>query len=452
MQTCDLYTEFLFIVPPEIPSYNGVYIADTLIVIITDCSSPITSSRLMQIYRSGLNKDLSLASGNDKMKKNDDDDSSNKNRSSWKDRFHHLTAPTLAHLLALLLHPSRSTSPLSSSTFLPPRTALLVIDSISTVFDDVYRQDRGRNRRQQQQYYQIPQHSYASPSSNRNVHNSNITSRPISSHSQSRHLVLSDLITRLSSLAALHNVAVVYTSQTATRLVRYGSVNADGGANITGTSAAAVASTSSISLATVPTLCPVLGGGNNSNADWHASVAVRIVLFRDWVDGYVNSRKEHDDNDSHYDERLMISSASRSPGSDRQRERKQEQIEPTEDTEVKVQGQGPDYNDDNFSHQETANPSERNRETDEVELTKRTETTNTGDERPDDVKIGRGKIRVRIRDARFAALLKVRHIPLAEDAALRRAVCFDIEKVCVCVCIYEEILNFVLLWRSVPFS
>lgn len=399
--------------------------------IIIDCSSPIVSSRLVQIYRSGLDENLNSANIKDERKRKNEDKRSCKSIPSWKDRFHHLMAPTLAHLLALFLHPPQSISKSSSSTFPPPKSALLVIDSISTVFDDVYRQDRGRGK-QQQQYHQVPQHSYASSSCNRSANSLNITNKQTSAHSQPRHLVLSDLINRLSSFAALNNVAVIYTSQTATRLVRYGSVNAGSAAGIAGTGTTTALSTSSVSLATVPTLCPVLGGGNNSNADWHASVAVRIVLFKDWIDGYMNSSKANDDNDDNgHDENLMISSMSQSAGSDRQQEQKQEQVKPTEETEVNVQGQGQGHSQDNLSRQETVSPFDRNGGDEEIAQTKCAETIDTTDNRPDNVKReSRRDMEIRINDARFAALLKVRYIPLAEDAALRRAVCFDIEKVC----------------------
>ncbi|KAK7522512.1 hypothetical protein IWZ03DRAFT_392860 [Phyllosticta citriasiana] len=45
-------------------------------------------------------------------------------------RFHHLFAPTLAHLLALFVRPA--------SSFPPDGTALVVIDSVSTLFDYAY--------------------------------------------------------------------------------------------------------------------------------------------------------------------------------------------------------------------------------------------------------------------------------------------------------------------------
>lgn len=396
----------------------------------------------MQIYRSGLDKNLNSANTKDEGKRKNEDKRSCKSIPNWKDRFHHLMAPTLAHLLALFLHPPRSTSKSSSSTFPPPRTALLVIDSISTVFDDVYRQDRGRGK--QQQYYEVPQHSYASSSCNKSANSLYITNKPVSSHSQPRHLVLSDLINRLSSFAALNNVAVIYTSQTATRLVRYGSVNAGSAAGITGTSAATALPTSSVSLATVPTLCPVLGGGNNSNADWHASVAVRIILFRDWIDGYVNSSKGNSDNDDNgHDKNLMITSMSQSASSNRQQEQKQEQVNPTEETEVNIQGQGQGHSHDNLSRQGTASPFDRNSRDKEIAQTKCAETIDTTNKRPNDVKReSRREMEIRINDARFAALLKVRSIPLAEDAALRRAVYFDIEKVCAENFFFKSLISF----------
>ena len=400
----------------------------------SDCSSPIIFSRLVQIYCSGFENNIKSGSkgGNDK---NDlDEDDSNEDL-DWKDHFHHLTTPTLAHLLALFLHPPK-TSTSRSPTFLPPKTALLVIDSISTVFDDVYRQDRSRGRQQQQQQQR---QTHSTSSSVHSAHDSNTTSatstrsKPSQPHSQTRNLILLDLIVRLSSLAALHNIAVVYTSQTATRLVRYGAGGAgdagiagmSGGVGAVGGGGTAGVAPSSASLAPVPTLCPVLGGGNN--AEWHASVAVRIVLFRDWIDGYVYARKRKVDND----EKSAISSPSlpfrsgkdKMRGHDvgeeqQQQQQQQQQGEANENIKTEEEEEAEEVQ-TRHSSPETARSA--------AEGTKK-KKTGTPNRRKCGKEEGK-RTNIMVRDARYAAVLKVRYIPLIEDAALRRAVCFDVDEV-----------------------
>jgi len=128
----------------------------------------------------------------------------------------HLTAPTLPHLLALFLHPMPN--------FPPPGTALIVLDSLSTVFDT----------------------AFSTPAS----------SKPLSQKTDSekwaanrRFALQADLIAALNKLAAVHDAAVLVTSQTVTR-VR--------------------ASQSAL-------LMPALAG-----VEWDNAVATRLVLFRDW--------------------------------------------------------------------------------------------------------------------------------------------------------------------------
>ena len=328
-----------------------------------------------------------------------------------------------------------SKSRLGSPTFVSPKTALLVIDSLSTVFDDVYRQDRGSGKQQQRQQTHPTSSSAHGAHNLNNTNATNTASKPFQPYSQGRNLVLSDLIARLSSLAALHNVAVVYTSQTATRLVRHGAggvggaaadasfVEMSGGGGGGGRMSAGVAAAAapppppptsalpSVPSAPVPTLCPVLGSG--SNAEWHASVAVRIVLFRNWVDGYVYARKGN----TGRDEKIALRSAARVDG---QEWDGREEPEPE---------QGLGEADEQDKSKQEAGGGQAAGSSDALpsnELQKRKKgNTST-------------KTKIKVRDARHAAVLKVRYIPLAEDAALRRAVCFDVAEV------YIFIINFFL--------
>lgn len=133
--------------------------------------------------------------------------------------FHHCTAPTLAHLLALFVHPP--------SSFPPPDTSLIVIDSLSTLFDNAYPRnadDRAaRNRTDQARW---------------------VAGR--------KFAVMNELISALSRVAALHDIALLVTCQTITR-IRPGSR---------------------------ALLVPAISG-----AEWDGGISTRMVLFRDWVPG-----------------------------------------------------------------------------------------------------------------------------------------------------------------------
>lgn len=126
------------------------------------------------------------------------------------------TAPTLPHLLALFLHPTPS--------FPPTDTALIVIESLSTVFDIAF-------------------HTSAS-------------SKPHSKKtdmekwaSNRRFAIQADLMSKLNKLATLHSIAVLITSQTVIRI--------RGGQSAL--------------------LMPAISG-----VEWDHGIATRLVLFRDW--------------------------------------------------------------------------------------------------------------------------------------------------------------------------
>ena len=133
--------------------------------------------------------------------------------------FHHYTVPTLAHLLALFMHPP--------SPFPPPTTSLIVIDSLSTLFDNAY-----------------PRHADDRASKSQNTQARWAAGR--------KFAVMNELIATLTRVAAMHDIALLITSQTITR----------------------------IRAASRALLIPALSG-----AEWENGVSTRLVLFRDWVPG-----------------------------------------------------------------------------------------------------------------------------------------------------------------------
>jgi hypothetical protein len=136
-----------------------------------------------------------------------------------RSHFHHYTIPTLAHLLALFMHPP--------SSFPPPNTSLIIIDSISTLFDNAY-----------------PRNADDRAAKNRNDQARWAAGR--------KFAVMNELISMLTKLAAMHDIALLITSQTITR-IRAGSR---------------------------ALLVPAISG-----AEWENGISTRLVLFRDWVPG-----------------------------------------------------------------------------------------------------------------------------------------------------------------------
>ncbi|KAH8728946.1 P-loop containing nucleoside triphosphate hydrolase protein [Phaeosphaeriaceae sp. PMI808] len=128
--------------------------------------------------------------------------------------FLHFTAPTLAHLLALFMHPPAS--------FPPQNTSLFIIDSLSTLIDNSYpRNVDARNRTEQSRWA-----------------------------AGRRFTMINELISTFSRFTALHDIALIVTCQTITR--------------IRGASRAL--------------LVPAISG-----VEWENGVSTRLVLFRDWV-------------------------------------------------------------------------------------------------------------------------------------------------------------------------
>jgi len=132
-------------------------------------------------------------------------------------RLKHFMAPTLSHLLALIRLPPAS--------LLGNGTSMIVIDTISASIDQAL--PRGMD-------------DMASASKSD-------ASRWLAGR---RQAIIADIATRLSRLAAMHDLVVLVTSNTVTR------ITADTGA----------------------VLRPALGG-----QAWDSAVANRVALFRDWL-------------------------------------------------------------------------------------------------------------------------------------------------------------------------
>lgn len=134
-----------------------------------------------------------------------------------RSHFHHYTTPTLAHLLAMFIHPQPSFPPLN--------TSLIVIDSLSTLFDN----------------------SYPRNPEDRGPKNKNDAARWTAGR---KFAVMNDLLSKLGKTAALHNIAILVTCQTITR-IRTGSR---------------------------ALLLPAMTG-----IEWENGFSTRLVLFRDWL-------------------------------------------------------------------------------------------------------------------------------------------------------------------------
>lgn len=138
------------------------------------------------------------------------------------DNLHHFVTPTLSHLMVLLTH--------SSSCFPPQTTGLMVIDCISSLF------------------------AAAFPKVNEVIENKpplGTRKTDVAQWAASRRwIILGDVMSSLSKLAAIKKMAILLTSQAATK------ITAETGAM----------------------LHPQL-----SSSAWESGLSTRIVLFRDWV-------------------------------------------------------------------------------------------------------------------------------------------------------------------------
>lgn len=144
-----------------------------------------------------------------------------------RSHFHHIAAATLAHILALFAHPP--------SSFPQVNTTLIVVDSLSTLIDNAYPRntdDRLRNKNDQSKWA-----------------------------AGRRYAVINDLIAAFTRFAALHDIALLVTCQTITR--------------IRGASRAL--------------LVPAITG-----VEWENGVSARLLLFRDWVPQQAKTRDKDD--------------------------------------------------------------------------------------------------------------------------------------------------------------
>ncbi|KAI9877248.1 MAG: hypothetical protein M1830_004429 [Pleopsidium flavum] len=146
------------------------------------------------------------------------------------DDFGHFFAPTLPHLLALLLHPS--------ANFPPEKTSLIVVDSISSLFATAF------------------------PSAINAVDGRQATGKKNALTqwaANRRWSVMGDFVSKLGKLAVTRNIAVLLTSQTTTK----------------------------VRVETAAVLHPAVSG-----AAWDGGIASRIVLFRDWPPQQEGSQEE----------------------------------------------------------------------------------------------------------------------------------------------------------------
>ncbi|KAG9714509.1 P-loop containing nucleoside triphosphate hydrolase protein, partial [Aureobasidium melanogenum] len=147
------------------------------------------------------------------------------------DRFHAFSTPTVAHLLALTLHPPQS--------FPSPGTALMVIDDLHAIFEVSYPRNRANT-------FTSHKSEAARWAAGR------------------RYGIMGTLISALKKLAALNDMAIIVTTGCATR-VRPGS-----------------------GLGAV--LVPGMGG-----AEWEAGISNRLVMFRDFKLGSWAQQQQHPD-------------------------------------------------------------------------------------------------------------------------------------------------------------
>lgn len=136
--------------------------------------------------------------------------------------FHHFAIPTLSHLMVLLTH---------SSSYFPPQAAgLMVIDCISSLFAAAFpKVNEVFDNKQTAEKRKIDAAQWAAGR---------------------RWVMLGDVISSLSKLAATKKMAILLTSQAITK------ITAETGA----------------------TLHPSL-----SSSAWESGISTRIVLFRDWA-------------------------------------------------------------------------------------------------------------------------------------------------------------------------
>jgi len=137
------------------------------------------------------------------------------------DNLYHFTTPTLPHLLALLTH--------QSTSFPPPGTSLIVVDSVSTLFALAFPKTTDNRDHQQTPVKKSDAAQWASGR---------------------RWAVMGDFLSSIGRLAATKNIAILLISQTTTR------IRSETGA----------------------VLHPAISG-----TAWDTGIGTRLLLFRDWM-------------------------------------------------------------------------------------------------------------------------------------------------------------------------
>ncbi|KAF1982717.1 P-loop containing nucleoside triphosphate hydrolase protein [Aulographum hederae CBS 113979] len=175
-------------------------------VIWVDCGSPLVPRRFGEIFKAANEHVLSGGKS----------PTPEECEMNVRENFKYQRAHSLALILAMFMH--------SSSEFPPQETSLIIIDSLSTVFDTSYQK-------------------------NNEIKSNARKDDALRWASGRRFAVMSDLISNLGKMATTRNIAVVLTCQTVTRM-RSGS-NA--------------------------VLLPAL-----SSVEWDNGISTQLVLFRDW--------------------------------------------------------------------------------------------------------------------------------------------------------------------------
>jgi hypothetical protein len=169
--------------------------------------------------------------------------------------FHHFNAPTLSHLLALLLHPAPS--------FPPTKTSLIVVDAISTVFGSAFPRLAEEGGRGSKGSKTLPKRE--------NDHSQWVSSR--------KWAVIGDFTSKVGRLAVVKDVAVLLISQTKTK----------------------------VQLGAGAVLLPSL-----SSSLWDVNVANQIVLFRD--DPPIQTRNSREEEKTHSPGKVRFAGVMKSRG------------------------------------------------------------------------------------------------------------------------------------------
>lgn len=139
--------------------------------------------------------------------------------------FHYVAAQTLSHLLALIISPPAG--------LILPKTTLLVVDGLNTLVDlDYPRLPFNNSTRTEQQKWQAGR----------------------------RYAILGSIVTALSKLAALHDLAVVVTTGCSSRMRHDSGLGAS--------------------------IAPGIGG-----AEWENGISSRMLVFRDFDGRFVGVQK-----------------------------------------------------------------------------------------------------------------------------------------------------------------